>query len=96
MTTAKDESVRLGACWRSTDEGFTYRDLNDNGVLDAYEDPRLPIEERVDDLVARMTLEEKAALLFHQGLVVPDDGEVGDEPDAISQVATGASSAIRA
>ena len=50
------------------------------------------MEERVDDLIAQMTLEEKAALLFHQGLVVPDDGAVGDEPDAISQVAT--SSAI--
>ena len=84
VTTAKDAAARRGGCWRSTDDGFAYRDLNDNGVLDPYEDPRLPIEERVDDLLARMTLEEKAALLFHQGLVVPDDGAVGDEPDAIS------------
>ena len=88
MTTAKDVAVRRGGCWRSTDDGFAYRDLNDNGVLDPYEDPRLPVEERVDDLIARMTLEEKAALLFHQGLVVPEDGAVGDEPDTISQVAT--------
>ena len=88
MTTAKDVAARRGGCWRSTDDGFAYRDLNDNGVLDPYEDPRLPVEERVDDLIARMTLEEKAALLFHQGLVVPEDGAVGDEPDTISQVAT--------
>jgi beta-glucosidase len=88
VTTTKHEAVRRGGCWRSTDEGVEYRDLNDNGELDPYEDPRLPVEERVGDLLERMTLEEKAALLFHQGLVVPEDGAVEDEPDAISQVAT--------
>jgi beta-glucosidase len=36
---------------RSTDEGFAYRNLNKNGRLDPYEDPRLPIEERVEDLL---------------------------------------------
>ena len=90
MTTAKDVTARRGGCWRSTDDGFDYRDLNGNGALDPYEDLRLPVEERVADLIARMTLEEKAALLFHQGLIVPEDGAVGDEPDTISQVATGA------
>ena len=89
MTTAKDEVVRRGDCWRSTDDGLSYRDLNGNGALDPYEDPRLPVEDRVEDLLARMTLEEKAAMLFHQGLVVPDDGAVSDEPDAIAPVATG-------
>ena len=34
-----------------------------------------------------MTLEEKAAQLFHQGLLVPDDGAVGEEPDGFSPVA---------
>jgi len=48
---------------RSTDEGFAYRDLNKNGRLDLYEDPRLPIEERVEDLLGQMTREEKAGLL---------------------------------
>jgi hypothetical protein len=89
VTIAKDEVVRQGDCWRSTDDGLSYRDLNGNGALDPYEDPRLPVEDRVADLIARMTLEEKAALLFQQGLVVPDDGAVSDEPDAISEVATG-------
>jgi beta-glucosidase len=89
VTTTRDEAVRRGRCWRTTDDGVDYRDLNGNGVLDPYEDPRLPVEERVDDLIEQMTLEEKAALLFQQGLVVPEDGAVGDEPDAISQVATG-------
>ena len=81
--------MRRGGCWLSTDDGVAYRDLNGNGALDRYEDPRLPVEDRVADLIARMTLEEKAALLFHQGLVVPDDGAVSDEPDAIAEVATG-------
>jgi beta-glucosidase len=86
VTTPPDAPIRSGGCWRSTADGVSFRDLNDNGELDPYEDPRRAIEDRVDDLVARMTLEEKAAQLFHQGLVVPDDGAVGDEPDAIAGV----------
>jgi beta-glucosidase len=40
------------------------RDLNRNGVLDPYEDPSQPLEQRVEDLLARMTLEEKAGMMF--------------------------------
>lgn len=80
--------VQRGSCWRATSDGFPYRDLNGNGALDPYEDPCLQVEDRVDDLVARMTLEEKAALLFHQGLVVPDDGTVGDEPGMVAGPST--------
>ena len=41
------------------------RDLNRNGRIDPYEDPSLPIEERVSDvLIGRMTIEEKAGLMF--------------------------------
>ncbi len=50
---------------RRTKDGTAYRDLNSNGVLDPYEDPRLPVEARVEDLLSRMTLEEKAGLMFH-------------------------------
>jgi beta-glucosidase len=80
--------VQRGSCWRATSDGLAYRDLNGNGALDPYEDARLQVEERVDDLLARMTVEEKAALLFHQGLVVPDDGTVGDEPDMVAGIST--------
>ena len=38
----------------------SFRDLNKNGRLDPYEDPRRPISERVEDLLSQMTLEEKA------------------------------------
>src|SRR5690348_1743145 len=49
---------------RQTGGDAPFRDLNKNGRLDPYEDPRRPVEERVEDLLARMTLEEKAGLMF--------------------------------
>lgn len=60
--------------------GLTFKDLNRNGKLDPYEDWRLPVERRVEDLLSRMTLEEKAGLMFHasiQGAMGPN-GEVTD------------------
>ncbi len=38
-------------------------DFNKNGIMDPYEDPKLPIDKRVEDLLSRMTLEEKVAQL---------------------------------
>ncbi len=61
-----------------TDDGFEYRDLNKNGRLDPYEDPRLPIEERVEDLLGQLTLEEKAGLLFHQMIGMNLDGTLNE------------------
>ncbi|MDQ3855077.1 MAG: glycoside hydrolase family 3 C-terminal domain-containing protein [Chloroflexota bacterium] len=65
-----------------TQGGITYRDLNKNGELDAYEDPRRTVEERVEDLLSRMTLEEKAGTVFHTMLPMrPDGGLVeGESP----------------
>lgn len=57
-----------------SDDGFTFRDLNGNGRLDPYEDPRRPLEERVEDLLSQMTLEEKAGLLFHTMAAVEAPG----------------------
>jgi len=45
--------------------GLQFKDLNKNGVLDPYEDWRLPPEQRARDLVARMTLAEKAGAMMH-------------------------------
>lgn len=45
--------------------GLRFRDLDRNGVLDPYEDWRLTPARRADDLVGRMTLEEKAGVLMH-------------------------------
>jgi beta-glucosidase len=36
-------------------------DLNKNGVKDPYEDPALEVDQRIDDLIARMTPDEKTA-----------------------------------
>ncbi|MCB0130736.1 MAG: hypothetical protein KDD78_07800, partial [Caldilineaceae bacterium] len=58
-----------------TDENFAFRDLNKNGRLDPYEDSRLPVESRVADLLAQMTVAEKAGLLFQTfAAFVRDDG----------------------
>jgi beta-glucosidase len=42
---------------------LSFKDLNRNGVLDPYEDWRLPVDKRVADLLSRMTLDEKAGLM---------------------------------
>ncbi len=55
----------MGAPTLRTEDGYVFRDLDKNGRLDPYEDPRRPLEERVEDLLSRMTIEEKAGMLFH-------------------------------
>ncbi|KAA8996419.1 glycoside hydrolase family 3 protein [Affinibrenneria salicis] len=46
-------------------DGLTFRDLNRDGKLSPYEDWRLPADVRAGDLLARMTLEEKAGMMMH-------------------------------
>jgi beta-glucosidase len=70
----------MTAAPRLTADGHTFRDLNKNGRLDPYEDPRRPIDERVEDLLGQMTLEEKAGLMFHNIAGVNPDGTL--EPPA--------------
>ena len=40
-------------------DGLHWTDFNKNGRMDVYEDPSAPVEERVEDLLSQMTLEEK-------------------------------------
>jgi beta-glucosidase len=50
-------------------------DLNKNGSKDPYEDPALDVEQRLDDLIARMNIEEKTcqlATLYGYKRVLPD------------------------
>jgi beta-glucosidase len=49
-------------------DGYTFLDRNGNGKLDVYEDNRRSIDERVEDLLAQMTLDEKIHLLKGSGL----------------------------
>ncbi|NRR30880.1 glycoside hydrolase family 3 C-terminal domain-containing protein [Oxalobacteraceae bacterium] len=50
-----------------------FKDMNRNGVLDPYEDWRLTPEVRADDLIARMTVQEKAGLMLHGTAPANDD-----------------------
>ncbi len=59
---------------------YTFRDLNKNGKLDIYEDPREPIEKRIADLLKQMTLEEKAGMMFYSPVRVNADGTIEDKP----------------
>lgn len=62
------------------ENGFAYRDLNKNGKLDIYEDSRRPIADRVQDLLKKMTLEEKAGMMFYSPVRVNADGTIEDKP----------------
>ena len=46
-------------------DGYAFKDLNRSGVLDPYEDWRLPAEDRAKDLAARMSVEEIAGLMLY-------------------------------
>ena len=51
------------------------RDLNRNGIKDPYEDPSVPTEQRVENLLSQMTMEEKTcqlATLYGYGRVLKD------------------------
>jgi len=63
-----------------TENGFAYRDLNKNGQLDIYEDSRRSIEDRVQDLLKKMTIEEKAGMMFYSPTRVNNDGTIEEKP----------------
>jgi len=74
--------MRLGYCPSSgirilEEDGFAFKDMNRNGVLDPYEDWRLPLETRLQDLVSRMSAEQIAGLMLyssHQSVKIPGAG----------------------
>jgi beta-glucosidase len=45
-------------------DSLWFRDLNGNSRLDRYEDWRLPVDQRVEDLLGQMTLAEKAGMML--------------------------------
>ncbi|WP_353952770.1 glycoside hydrolase family 3 N-terminal domain-containing protein [Knoellia sp. S7-12] len=73
---------------RTASDGTTYRDLNGNGVMDPFEDPRLDVEARVEDLLTRLSLAEKVGLMFHTVIEAGEDGHVLEHPGRISKSAT--------
>ncbi|MDT0234854.1 glycoside hydrolase family 3 N-terminal domain-containing protein [Curtobacterium sp. BRB10] len=64
---------------RTAPDGTEFRDLNGNGVMDPYEDPRLPVADRVADLLGRMTIEEKVGQFFQPSIEAGADGSLVEE-----------------
>lgn len=60
--------------------GISFRDLNKNGKMDIYENPNAPIDERVNNLVSQMNLEEKAGSMFITMIGTTPDGEPMETP----------------
>ncbi len=48
-------------------DGLPFKDLNKNGVVDTYEDWRLNVNERAEDLASRMSVEQIAGLMLYSG-----------------------------
>ena len=78
----------VGVARLTSPDGVEFRDLNGNGVMDPYEDPRLTPEERTEDLLGRLSLEEKAGLMFQTVIEAGADGTVLEAPGAISKSPT--------
>jgi len=62
------QSTQIKLGYRNTPilekEGFLFKDLNKNGEIDGYENWMLPVEDRISDLIQRMTLEEKIGFML--------------------------------
>jgi beta-glucosidase len=72
----------------TTQDRTLFRDLNGNGRMEPYENPTLGAEERTEDLLPRLSLEEKVGLLFHTVIEIGPDGTVLEEPGVISKSPT--------
>lgn len=69
-------------------DGTRFRDLNGNGVMDPYENPALGVDERTEDLLGRLSLEEKCGLMFQTVIEVGEDGDLLEAPGRISKSPT--------
>lgn len=54
-------------------DGYQFKDLNDNGQLDPYEDWRLSAAERAENLLSLMDIDQKASQMVHLTLVTKKD-----------------------
>ncbi len=76
-----------------TNRGFAFKDLNKNGSLDQYEDWRLPVNLRANDLASKMSIEQIAGLMLysrHQAIPAGGRGPFGDTYDGKSFRESGA------
>lgn len=69
---------------------FLFKDLDKDGALTPYEDWRLSPHQRAEDLVSRMTLEEKAGVMMHGSAPAPGsiigEGARYDIPGATAMI----------
>ena len=75
-----------------TANGKTFRDLNKNGKMDVYEDTAAPLEARVEDLLSKMNLEEKAGTLFVNMIGTTPKGQPMETPVLSTDIIVTASS----
>lgn len=85
MTVHTQNHARPGT---SVSDGKAFRDLNGNGIMDPFENPSLTPHERAADLVGRLSLEEKAGLMFHTVIETGPDGSLLETPGNISKSPT--------
>lgn len=74
-----NELVKQHSRFVSQEGSFAYRDLNKNGRCDVFEDPRQPVEARLEDLLSQMTLAEKAGMMFIDGVIINPDGSIDEK-----------------
>lgn len=67
-----------------TKDGYSFKDLNRDGELNPYEDWRLDSTTRAEDLLSRMSLEQKTGLMMHGTLTLNSAGRINF--DAMSSV----------
>ena len=70
------------------EKGSSFRDLNKNGKLDPYEDATVTIETRVEDVLNQMNLEEKAGMLFINGVPISTDAKPDGKEGLVGFVAS--------
>ncbi|MEO8254443.1 MAG: glycoside hydrolase family 3 C-terminal domain-containing protein [Flavobacterium sp.] len=79
-----------------TIKGFTFTDFNRNGKLDLWEDTRLSVDQRIDEIIKQMTNAEKVELLIGTGMpgIEVLTGPVGDSKQGLVPGAAGGTAAF--
>ncbi|MCV9927241.1 glycoside hydrolase family 3 C-terminal domain-containing protein [Flavobacterium sp. LS1R49] len=79
-----------------TIKGFTFKDSNRNGKLDPWEDTRLSVSERIEEIIKQMTNAEKVELLIGTGMpgIEVLTGPVGDSKQGLVPGAAGGTAAF--
>ena len=67
-------------------DGHEFRDLNKNGKLDAYEDYRVNIEDRITSLIGQMSLEEKAGTMFITMAAMNSNGDLSETKSFLNPI----------